>query len=332
MAKDDNRKTIKLEPELMEQVRKYSKKVGTNPTALVRTLLTDLLEGKVLEASHIELDKPQYFNFIELEATGKVTCSTDKPSTELGSQMILKRVPNNLDSWNSIEGSYSYGNFSKNHKGICFSAYTEKEPYFLVFDYELTNSEGLFTTWKEPKITISIVKQEELKYYLDISEHKELIQELQNTVKAYNETVESFKETIEDKSIEELEQMYKEDTEYYRTKVHKIAVDSYSWFYYNYNLFIPISTYSKLNNLLFLYENATPEEVKLLEEKLFHTKEDLEELISSFNGANSRFNAMFFIILEGLSSAEIDLDSIYNNVLEDKPITEIIEGTKLLKM
>ena len=52
-------------------------------------------------------------------------------------------------------------------------------------------------------------------------------------------------------TIEELEQMYKEDTEYYRTKVHKIAVDSYSWFYYNYNLFIPISTYSKLNNLLF---------------------------------------------------------------------------------
>ena len=106
----NNKKTktysVRVEPSLMNKVHQYldiSKANGSkiSKTKFFNDLLEEFFYNKLLEKGFLELETPYYINTTELMEKRVVNAATEKPSSDLKNQMIIFKVPNNLDSWNN---------------------------------------------------------------------------------------------------------------------------------------------------------------------------------------------------------------------------------------
>lgn len=175
-----------LEASLVDKLDAYSDLTKVNPNitsetriGIIRNLIKDFLEGKVLTKDFIELDKENYyyFNKKELLEKGTVKAVHEEPSSlEFGNYLTVKKIVNNLDSFDAEIKSYCYGNNSNRHKGlfIYFVMNAKKlKPIPLVFD--LVDNE----------LTISLIKLSEIEYLIKTEEDVETIEKIKESVNYY---------------------------------------------------------------------------------------------------------------------------------------------------
>ena len=195
-----------LEATLVNKLDAYSDLTKANPNVtsetrigIVRRLIKEFLEGKVLTKDFIELEKGNYyyFNKKELLEKGTVKAVPEEPNSAFENYYTIKKVPNNLDSFNADAKTYSYGNKSNIHKGIFiyhvhgarFSiAYAKAVPLLFYYDAEAK------------EITVSLIKSEELKLLIKSEEDVETINSL---IDAEEDFQKNFK-FINEEGVEEL--------------------------------------------------------------------------------------------------------------------------------
>lgn len=180
-----------LEANLVNDLDNYvnvNKSNGVKITrmGIIRDLIKDFLEGKVLTKDLIELDKENYFYFNKKELLENwiVKAVPEEPSSDFNNYYTVKAVPNNLDSYNAEINSYCYGTDSNRHKGIFiyyfFNIYGAN-PVPLVFDL------------KGNELTISLIKLSELKLLIN---NEEDVKTVEDIVETYKNDVATYKELI----------------------------------------------------------------------------------------------------------------------------------------
>lgn len=326
--------SIKFKPSLMAKVEEYIELVNSTKTekepkltkaTFFNRMVANYFNHMVLTNDFIALDKPLYFNSKELVEKGSIKCLNNKP-TDLDNVFIVKRVPNNLDTLNKgfIDSISYYYEDSYRHKGIVFSGipFLEEglEAKFLVFDFD--ESTG------KPELVISILKPEDLTTYLDIEKDKNLILEL-------NEMVTDFKKDIEEAvefyfkydGIFSDEEAIKDVPEDVLRSFSKFGFNVVQYYCYNFNCFIPIRFYSKLQQLLIFLNKATPEELLKIEAELGVSKEELEVFITTFrleDESDYKFNMFFMKLI--LNEKDLDFNKLVNGFLNEEEITVLIKN------
>lgn len=325
--------SIKFKPSLMEKVEYYIKLVNSTKTdkepkltkaTFFNTVVAEYFEHTVITNDFITLDIPLYFNSKELVEEGSVKCSFNKP-TDLDNVMIVKRVPNNLDrlvkTYNHI--SYYYESHYR-HKGIVFSAIqlTEEkslEPKYLVFDY---NSFGRDDT----ELIISILKPEDLTTYLDIEEDKDLILELKETVDSFEvDLEEAINFYIDNDEIFKNKDSFEDVPEDLITGFSKVGYNVVKYYCFNFDSFVPIRIYSKLQQLIIYLNKSSTEELVELEKALGITKEELEAYVETFVIEDS-YKFMMFFLKVILHEPNLDFEKLANDFLQEENISNMINN------
>lgn len=133
------------EANVVNPVNRYVSLLGIKRTDFIKDLILKELEGKVLTNDFITLDRPFYFNYTELVENGTVKASDVKPISNLEEVIIVKKVPNNLDSFNAELKTYCYNDNAKLHKGLYIYPKLYWNDYlidrviedFIIFQYDL---------------------------------------------------------------------------------------------------------------------------------------------------------------------------------------------------
>lgn len=320
----------KLESDLVEKLDKYANLTGKTRIGVLRHLIETFLEDKVLTNDFLDLDKDYYFDYDKLIKNGSVECTTNKPTTNLKNHMIVKRIPNNLDEWKG--STYAHGStfVSSNHKGIRFNSLIfldedqeieEIEPNYLVFNLYNHNPKDLVDKFKEPKLVIDLIKSSELRYYLDLSSDKEIISNLETLTLRFNR---DRKNLLEFHSSNDIDGKVPKNllTEYY-----KLIFSFTLWHYFNSKLFLPVITYSKLMNFKLLFEVASDDELKQLEDIFNISKQHLFSYSERFNikTGNIANILMYLDRIYKFKSNFFDNETIIDSFIKDKPVDEIIK-------
>lgn len=200
----------RFKPDLVNKLSYYSTLIDKDRLKIVTELIEKELEGKVVTNDFIVPDKPFYFNFEELLENNTVIATTEKPSSDLYKQLIVKKIPNNLDTFKEGNNTYCYDNNSKLHRGIIHFSYKTTVKYekekgydserdevktititknivkavFLIFNYDVHNEE-------KPVLKISLIDYNELPVLFDNYKTSDL----------YNELKSFYKDSVHDKII-----------------------------------------------------------------------------------------------------------------------------------
>ena len=160
-------------PELINSLSSYCSLIGIDRTKFISEVLSKELEGLILTKEFIPLEEPFYFNWPELEEKGIVTATTEEPIQDLDKCYLVKKVPNNFDSFNKEFRTYCYKKNINIHRGIYFypkpvffrSSYDFKEllVYPLYFNYNAAAN----------SLEISLIKINELDNYINFKEMAE---------------------------------------------------------------------------------------------------------------------------------------------------------------
>lgn len=161
--------TVRFKPSAMDKVHKYMKISKISKTKFFDELLEEFFNNKLLEKGFLELETPYYVNTSELIKKRMVNATTEKPASDLKNQMIIFKVPNNLDSWSSKYETFCSEN-PNHHEGI--------KPIFALFPQEDGNEtikilyhvfkidyphEGI----KKTSLEVSILSPEEVEIFLN---------------------------------------------------------------------------------------------------------------------------------------------------------------------
>lgn len=325
--------SIRFKPSLMEKVEDYLKLVNSvksrdDPVLTKAKFFNDLVsnyfEDTILSNEYIVLEKPLYFNYNNLLQKGRVKCSLTKP-TNLDDVCIVKRVPNNIDKINKFDSKLTYCHEKQfTHEGILFSVENFSLDsdslimYYLVFDLNLTNS-------KEPELTIRILKPNNLTDFLDIEEDKDLINELISTKSKCEDDNKKFVDLyLENK--DKLDGEYEDIPKNIMEEIINAGYGLISWQIFNYDSFVPVKFYSRIQQLLILFKNASNKESKEIEETLKFSEYELELYFNTFEkwDDDSRF-VHLFINLDDESHA-LDFENIVNGFLNEEEIGVLIKN------
>ena len=177
----------KVEPELNERITNYSKLIGISKTDLLEELFNKEVEDKVLTNDFIEVDEIYYFNLQELLKDHEVKAAKDKPTTNLNDVFIVKKVPNNLDSFDKVKRTFCYNGAAEKHLGIY--SYnridlnlnnvneTKFYQYIIIFEYDS----------KTEELVLKLTKPEEIPYLFNVENAEEVIEDLTSINKEYSE-------------------------------------------------------------------------------------------------------------------------------------------------
>ena len=187
-----------LEASLVKKLDDYVDLTKTNPDinsetrmGIIRKLIKDFLEGKVLTKDFIELEHYYYFNRKELLENGTVKAVPEEPFSDFDNSFTVKAVPNNLDSFDVETNSYCYGNNSNIHKGIYIyhehgiesnSFYANPVP--LLFNYDMANNFIIISLVKIEDFTLFVKSEEDIETINSIVEYEHYFQ---NNFKIINE-------------------------------------------------------------------------------------------------------------------------------------------------
>ena len=99
-----------------------------------------------------------------------------------------------------------------------------------------------------------------------------------------------------------------------------------SWQIFNYDSFVPVKFYSRIQQLLILFKNASNKESKEIEETLKFSEYELELYFNTFEkwDDDSRF-VHLFINLDDESHA-LDFENIVNGFLNEEEIGVLIKN------
>lgn len=161
--------TVRFKPSAMDKVQKYIEISNISKTKFFDELLEEFFNNKVLEKGFLELETPYYVNTSELIKKRKVNATTEKPASNLKNQMIIFKVPTNLDSWDSNYNTFC-SEHPNRHEGIkpiiaLFSHEDGTETIKILYHvFKITYpNEGI----KETSLEVSILSPEEVEIFLN---------------------------------------------------------------------------------------------------------------------------------------------------------------------
>ena len=343
---------IRVNEKTAEKLNNYLKAVNDNKgknennitsAIVVSPLIEKFLEGKVLDNTKIRLKEHYYFNWLELVENGVVECTTEKP-VNLDNVMLLKYVPNDLDKWTGETYAYEKPKVTDKyikHRGLAANSYFDEETLKLTFlNYEDVHNYLIFEylapveAGTEAKLTISILKPSNTNSYFDVMEYKEHILNIENIKDEFYNSASRFCEVgnrikfldVEDEIDVPVETL-KEKKLYLMAEYGFILKQ---WKYINYDLFLPYDTYFKLGILLYLFENATTDEVETLEKILNVTKDELTNLVNDFTLFEDKIKLMSFLSFvedeKGVvNSNPLNIDGIVKDYVNNFTVSEILE-------
>ena len=160
-------------PELINKLSSYCSLIGIDRTKYISEVLSEKLEGLILTKDFIEIPKPFYFNWPELEEKGIVKATTEEPIQDLDKCYLVKKVPNNFDSFNKEFKTYCFKDNEKLHRGIYF--YPKPVFYASSFDFRELLVYPLYFNYniEDNSLDISLIKINELDSYINFKEMAE---------------------------------------------------------------------------------------------------------------------------------------------------------------
>lgn len=180
-----------LEANLVNAVDSYVDLVNANKTkgtrnisrtGLIRSFFKELLSDKVLVKDFIELEHHYYFNKKELLENGTVKAVPEEPFSD--NYFTVKKVPNNLDSFNAEFNSYCYGTNSNIHKGIyIYHDHGTKPSEFyanpvpLLFNYNVADNVIVISLIKFEDFTLFIKSEEDIETINSTIEYEKYFQD-----------------------------------------------------------------------------------------------------------------------------------------------------------
>ena len=162
--------TVRFRPSVMDKVHKYMEISNISKTKFFDELLEEFFNNKILERGFLELEMPYYVNTDELVKKRAVNATTEKPASNLKNQIIIFKVPTNLDSWNSRYGTFC-SEYPNHHEGIkpivaLFSQEDGMETIKILYHvFKFTYPHG--DEIKETSLEISILSPDEVEIFLN---------------------------------------------------------------------------------------------------------------------------------------------------------------------
>ena len=161
--------TVRFKPSNMDKVHKYMEMSNISKTKFFDELLEEFFNNKVLEKGFLELEMPYYANTSDLIKKRVVNATTEKPTSNLKNQMIIFKVPTNLDSWSTKYNTFC-SEHPNHHQGI--------RPIVALFPHEdgIENIKILYHVFKitypyegikETSLEISILSPDEIEIFLN---------------------------------------------------------------------------------------------------------------------------------------------------------------------
>lgn len=190
-----------VEPEFNEKLVQYANLIGMAKTDLLKELFYKEISDKVLNNDFIAIEKPYYINFVELQKNKTVKATIERPTTNLNETFIVKRIVNNLDSFNKENRTYCFNNVPEEHLGIY--SYnkivinkakvndSQVFQYYLLFKYNSGTEE----------LTIELTSVEDVYLMLDVAEVEDVISELAEFNKHFTEAIDRVKKAPEGTSF-----------------------------------------------------------------------------------------------------------------------------------
>ena len=215
----------KVEPELNKRITEYSKLIGISKTDLLEELFNKEVEDKVLDNSFIYPEEIYYFNFVDLLRFNTDKASTNRPKGNLTTVAIVKKIPNNLDSWNKELRTYCYNDNAKEHLGIYPYNRIEINPikavdtqlfqHYILFDYNEATKE----------LTLTKVKVEDISLLTDVPEAMKVISGLAEINNIYIDFFENNVNKLpEEATIYDLFNLEDENTNFLSLDIDSILV------------------------------------------------------------------------------------------------------------
>lgn len=175
---------IKVNKDLKEQFNIIARNSNIKKVDLINNILKDYINKRVLNNTFLKLDKPFYFNVLELLEQKETKAIQTKPETKQFNYYIIDAIPINFNIWNNNFNSYCFNNNIKHHKGIifnCFVVNNDLYKCFLVF--ELIDNDLLIKCYNKNELDLIINP-----------ENKGIIKEISQEFYNYNayETLNNF--------------------------------------------------------------------------------------------------------------------------------------------
>lgn len=175
---------IKVNKDLKEQFNIIARNSNIKKVDLINNILKDYINKRVLNNTFLKLDKPFYFNVLELLEQKETKAIQTKPETKQFNYYIIDAIPINFNAWNNNLNSYCFNNNIKHHKGIifnCFVVNNDLYKCFLVF--ELIDNDLLIKCYNKNELDLIINP-----------ENKHIIKEISQEFYNYNayETLNNF--------------------------------------------------------------------------------------------------------------------------------------------
>ena len=240
MAKDTN--LGRVEAEFNEEIVNYANLIGKSKIELIEELFKKETEGKVLNKEYILLEEVFYFNFQDLQENKTVKASKVKPTANLTSTYIVKKIPNNLDVFDKTKRTFCYNGVAEEHKGVYsyneFDLNTNKpKDTSLLQDYLLFEYNS-----KTEELVISLTTIDDIYLLLNLIEAENFISDMEDYNKLFSDVIEKVKNAPEDISIEEVL-----DVDYINLELYLTSV-------------LVIEPYNHAKNLSFIFFKDNPED------------------------------------------------------------------------
>ena len=155
------------DPELINKLSSYCSLIGIDRTKYISGVLAKELEGLIVTNDFITLEEPFYFNWPELKEK-RIVKATEKPIQDINNYAVVKKVANNLDTFNKEFRTYCYENNKNIHRGLfiypvpVFEESTltleEVRAYILLFNYKPNSNE----------LEVSLIDFNEVDSYIDL--------------------------------------------------------------------------------------------------------------------------------------------------------------------
>lgn len=191
----------RVESKFNEDLIKYANLVGLSKIGLIEELFNKEIEGKLLTNDFINIDSIYYFDFNKLVKEKEVKATKETPKTNLNNIFIVKKVPNNLDSFEDSERTYCYNKTPEKHLGIySYNRIVLNElkinetrlfQYFIIFEY---NS-------KTEELTLKLASVEDITLLVDVKDVKKIISNLADINKEYLQFMEDVKKAPNNLSL-----------------------------------------------------------------------------------------------------------------------------------
>lgn len=178
-----------FKPDLINKLSAYCSLIGVDRTKYISEVLEKELKGLILTNDFITLEKPFYFNWQELEEKEIVEATSEKPIQHLEKYVVVKKVSNNLDLFNTEINSYCFEDSFNTHRGLFIYPKPVFEESTLNFKDVIAHILYFNYNSKYNKLTISLIDYNELDLYLDLKTQLSVKEKLFNDLAYYVENI-----------------------------------------------------------------------------------------------------------------------------------------------